>query len=177
MLMVTDGPMQVTHSQPTVLNGKTEMETTTATTQTGTMQMHSLMIQASGRIVTAMATAIDQSYLTAISSLTIQLNGATQTVMDMVTILMGTMVTSVQNFMVNLQYLQQEAVPIQTMMESSTRSTHSLRISISKPTKTVMVGETTKRFQTEMSVLTKLAQVQTIQGKAALMLITIHGQM
>ena len=139
--------------------------------------MLSLMIQASGRIVTAMATATDQSFLMVISSLMTQPNGATQTVMDMETTLMVTMVTNVQNFMVNLQYLQQEAVPIQTMMESSTRSTHSLMISISKPTKTVMVGETTKRFQTAMSAQTKLGQVQTIQGKAALMPITIHGQM
>ena len=77
MLMVTDGQMQETHSQPTVHNGKTGMETTTETTLTGTMLMHSPMIQASGQTVTAMATEIDQSYLTVISSLTTQLNGAT----------------------------------------------------------------------------------------------------
>ena len=177
MLMVTDGQMQATHSQPTVLSGKTEMETTTETILTGTMLMHSPMIQASGQTVTAMATEIDQSYPMVISSLTTLLSGATQTVMDMETTLMGTKVTNVQNFMVNLQYLQQEAVPIQTMMESSTRSTHSLMISTSRPTKTMMVGETTKRFQTEMSAQTKLAQVQTIQDKAAPMQITIHGQM
>ena len=42
-------------------------------------------------------------YLTAISSLTIQLNGAISDG-DGYGQLMGTMVTSVQNFMVNLQY-------------------------------------------------------------------------
>ena len=117
MLMVTDGLMLATHSQPMVHNGKTGMEITTETILTETMPMHSPMIQASGQTVTAMVTEIDQSYPMVISSLTILLSGATQTVMDMETTLTGTKVTNVQNFMVNLQYLEQEAVPIQTMME------------------------------------------------------------
>ena len=53
----------------------------------------------------------------------------------------------------------------------------SLKISISRPTKTVMAGVITRRFQMVMNAQKNMELVQTIQSRAALMQIAIHGQM
>ena len=54
---------------------------------------------------------------------------------------------------------------------------HSLKIFTNRPTKTVMAGEITKQYQTEMNVRMNLEPAQIILDKAVLMPIMIHGQM
>ena len=82
-----------------------------------TMLMHSLTILANGLIRTETDMETDQLSQMVTSSLTTRLNGVISMAMGSETTLMVTMETNVLNFTENLQYLPQEDVLIQTMME------------------------------------------------------------
>jgi hypothetical protein len=154
--MVTDGRIQETHSQTTVLNGPIQMVTTTETTNRGIIQMHSRMMPLSGVTKMVMATETTLVEATETGFLATHCNGLTSITMVMETISLMLMkmgfrketLTYAPKPTVNhpMQPLEDVLTPMVT--DIPIRSMHSLISLYNGQILTEMVMETTHNSQT-----------------------------